>query len=60
MCQENVLKTNVDFLLVGEEGKRHHTCIKDFNTFIYDQTLLCGRKHVCRYCLQAFSTEKIY
>ena len=33
--------------------------IKDFYTFIYDHTLHCGRKHLCHYCLQAFSTEKI-
>ena len=31
--------------------------IKDFNTFMYDNTLHRGRKHFCDYCLQAFSTE---
>ena len=25
---------------------------------MYDHALLCGSKHFCRYCLQAFSTEK--
>ena len=26
---------------------------------MYDHTLHCIRKHFCRYCLQAFSTEGI-
>ena len=43
---------------MGEEGKRNYVLIKDFNTFMHDYTLHCGRKHFCRYCLQAFSTEK--
>ena len=34
-------------------GQRHDVLIKDFNTFIR------GRKHFCRYCLEAFSTEEI-
>ena len=48
-----------DLLLIGEEGKRHHVLIKDFNTFMYDHPLHHGRKHFFRYCLQAFSTEEI-
>ena len=50
---------HVDLLLIGAEGKTHYIFIKNFSTFMYDHTLLCGRKHFCRYCLQAFSTEKI-
>ena len=53
-CEEN----HVDLLLIGEEGKRHYVFIKDFNTFMYDHSLHCGKKHFC-YCLQAFSTEEI-
>ena len=33
--------------------------IKDFNTFIHDHILYCGREHFCCYCLKDFSTEKI-
>ena len=40
-----------------EEDKRHLVLIKDFNTFMYDHTSHHGRKHFCRYCLQAFSRE---
>ena len=44
---------------MGKEGKRHYVLIKDCNTFMYDHTLHRGRKHFCRYCLQACSTEEI-
>ena len=32
-----------DLLLIGEEGRKHYVLIKDFNTFMYDHTLHCGR-----------------
>ena len=35
-------------LLIGEESKRHYVLIKDFNTFMYDYTLHCARKHFLR------------
>ena len=37
----------------------HYVLIKNFNTFIYDHTLHCGRKNFFCYCLQAFHTENI-
>ena len=37
----------------------HYVLIKDFNTFMYDHKLHRGRKHFCRYPLQAFSKEEI-
>ena len=42
-----------------EEEKRHYVHIKDFDTFMYDHTLDRGRKHFCRYYLQAFRSEEI-
>ena len=51
-------KKHVDLLLMGEEGKRHYVLIKYFNTFMYDHALHRGRKHFCRYFLQAYSTEQ--
>ena len=53
-CSE---EKHVDLLL--KEGKKNYVLIKDFNTFMYDHTLHGGRKHFCRYCLQAFSAEEI-
>ena len=55
----NTFKNHVDLLLTGEEGKGHYFLIKDFSTFMYDHTLHRGRKHFCRYCLQAFSPHEI-
>ena len=53
-CEEKLV-----LLLIGEERKRHYVLIKDFNTFMYNHTLHCGRKHFYRYWLQAFSSDKI-
>ena len=55
--QKHIVKKNVNLLLIGKEGKRHYLLMKDFNTFMYDYILHCGRKRFCRYCLQVFSTE---
>ena len=50
---------HVNFLLIGEEGKRHYVPMKDFSTFMYDHILHSQKKQLCHYCLQAFSTEEI-
>ena len=34
---------NVDFLLIGEEGKIHYVLIKDCKTIMYDYTLIVER-----------------
>ena len=47
---------HVALLLVGEESKSTMFLSKISNTFMYDHTLHCGRKHFCRYCLEAFRT----
>ena len=41
------------------EEKKHYVLFKDFNTFMYDYAIHCGRKHFCCYYLQAFSTEEM-
>ena len=46
-------------ILIGKEGNRHFVLINDFNILMYDHTSHRGRKHFCRFCLQAFSTEEI-
>ena len=56
---KNTLKRYVDLLLIREEDKRYYVVVKDFNTFMYVHTLHRERKHFCRCCLQAFSTEEI-
>ena len=34
--------------------------MKDSNSSMYDHRRPRGRKHICRYCLQAFSSEEIF
>ena len=54
-----MIDLDVDLVLIGEKGTKHYVLIKDFNTFMCDHTLHRGRKHFCRYCLQAFSIEEV-
>ena len=54
-CEEK----HVYLLLIDEEGKRHYVLIKNVNTFMYDHTLLDGKKICCCYYLQAFKAEEI-
>ena len=44
--------------MICEGEKKHHAFIKDFGTFMYAHTLHRGRKHFCRYFLQAFRTAE--
>ena len=51
-----------DLLLIGKEGKGvfyQNVFIKNLNTFMYDHTIRCGRKHFCWYWLQAFNSGVI-
>ena len=48
---------HVESLLIG--GEKKHVLINDFNRFIYDYSLHRERKHLCRYYLYAFITEKV-
>ena len=54
-CEEK----HVDLSLVEEKRKKHYVLIKDFNRFMYNHILHRRKKHFCRYCLQAFTTEEM-
>ena len=56
---KNTFKRHVNLSLIEEKDQCHYVLIKDFNTFIYNQTLHHDRKHFCCYCLQSFSTAQI-
>ena len=49
----------MNLLLITEDEKKHYVLIKDFNTFMYNQSKHKERKHFCTYCLQCFSSERI-
>ena len=58
MFQKCCEDKHVGLLLVGEGEKKHTVLIKDLNTFMYDHTLYCERKHFCCHCLKAFTTAE--
>ena len=47
------------FLLILDENKSHYVYIKVFNRLMYNKTKNKNKKHICRYCLQCFSSEKV-
>ena len=49
----------MNLLLIIKDEKRHYVLIKDFNTFMYNQSKHKERKHFCMYCLQCFSSDSI-
>ena len=49
----------MNLLLITKDEKRHYVLIRDFNTFMYNQSKHKERKHFCMYCLQCFSSESI-
>ena len=55
-CEEK----HVDLLLIEEKCKKRYVLTKDFNTFMYDHTLQCGRQHFCCSYLQSFCKEETF
>ena len=49
----------MNLLLITKDEKKHYVLIKDFDTFMYNQSKHKERKHFCMYCLQCFSSERI-
>ena len=49
----------MNLLLIAKDEKKQYVLIKDFNTFMYNQSKHKNKKHFCMYCLQCFSSESI-
>ena len=49
----------MNLLLITEDDKKHYVLIKDFNSFMYNQTKHKESKHFCMHCLQCFSSERV-
>ena len=56
---KETFEDQMDLLLITKDEKKHYILIKDFNTFMYNQTKHKEEKHFCMYCLQCFSSERI-
>ena len=47
----------MNLLLITKDEKKHYVLVKDFNSFMYNQTKHKEMKRFCMYCLQCFSSE---
>ena len=56
---KETFKDQMNLLLITEDEKKHYVLIKDFNSFMYNQTKHKNKKHFCMYCLQCLSSERI-
>ena len=45
--------------MINDKNKSHYVYIKYFNTFMFNKTKDQNEKHLCRYCLQCFSSERV-
>ena len=56
---KETFKDQMNLLLIPKDEKKHYFLIKDFNSFMYNQSKHKERKHFCMYCLQCFSSERV-
>ena len=49
----------MNLLLITKDENKHYVLIRDFNSFMYNQSKHKERKQFCMYCLQCFSSEII-
>ena len=56
---KETFKDQMNLLLITKDEKKHYVLIKDFNSFMYNQLKHKERKHLCMYCLQCFSSERV-
>ena len=52
-------KDLMDLLLLVDDDKSHHVCIKDFDRFMFHKTKDKNKKWFCRSCLQCFCRENV-
>ena len=50
----------LNLLLITKEKEQHYVLIKDFNTFMYNQTKHKERRHFCMHCLPCFHYQKAF
>ena len=56
---KETFEDKMNLLLITKDEKKHYVLIKDFNSFMYNQTKHKERKHFCMYYLQCFPSETI-
>ena len=56
---KETFEDQMNLLLITKDEKKHYVLIKDFNAFTSNQSKHKERKHLCMYCLQCFSSERV-
>ena len=56
---KETFEDQMNLLLIVKDEKKHYVLIKDFNTFMHNQSEHKDEKHFCMFCLQCFSSESI-
>ena len=54
LCKKKKLlkiEDSIDLLLLIDDGKSHHVCIKDFDRFMFQETKNKNKKWFCRKCV---------
>ena len=52
-------ENQMSLLLITKNERKHYVLIKDFNSFMFNQSKHKNRKHFCMFCLQYFSSERV-
>ena len=56
---KETFEDQMNLLLITKDEKKHYVLIKDFNSFMYNQSKHKERKHFCMNCLQCFSSKEV-
>ena len=56
---KETFKEQMNLLLITKDEKKHYVLIKDFNSFMYNQSKHKEKTHFCMFCLHCFSSESI-
>ena len=57
---KETFEDQMNLLLITKDEKKHYVLIKDFNVFMCNQSKHKEKKHFCMYCLQCFSSERVF
>ena len=52
-------ENSMDFLQTFDGDKSHYVYIKDFDRFMVHKTKSKNKKHICKSCLQCFSSKNV-
>ena len=52
-------ENSMDFLQTFDGDKSHYVYIKDFDRFMFHKTKSKNKKHICKSCLQCFSSKNV-